>query len=128
MIILDVNIPKPQRELLERWRINIKQVGVNIGRKGLLDEEIIRLLQRQKHPTFVTRDRDFYKREIRHLKYCLVHLAVEKSEAALFLRRLLRQPDCRSQAKRLGKVMSVSHSGIRFWQRNQWSEQHIAWN
>ena len=128
MTILDENIPKSQRELLERWRINIKQVGVNIGRKGLLDEEIIRLLQHRKHPTFVTRDRDFYDRALCHLKYCLLHLAVEKSEAALFLRRVLRHPDFRSQARRMGKVMSVSHSGIRCWQRNKSSEQHIEWN
>ena len=44
MNILDENIPKPQRELLEGRRISVRQVGVNIGRKGLLDEEIIPLL------------------------------------------------------------------------------------
>ena len=56
MIVLDESIPKPQRELLERWRINVNNVGVNIGRNGLLDEEIIRLLHSQTHSTFVTRD------------------------------------------------------------------------
>ena len=56
MNILDENIPKPQRELLERRRIPVRQVGVSIGRKGLLDEEIIPLLQRLRHPTFFTRD------------------------------------------------------------------------
>ncbi len=52
MNILDENIPKPQRELLEAWRIHVKQIGVNIGRKGMLDEEILPLLQRQRRPTF----------------------------------------------------------------------------
>jgi len=34
MNILDENIPKPQRELLEGRRISVRQGGVNIGRKG----------------------------------------------------------------------------------------------
>lgn len=72
MNILDENIPKPQRELLEGRRVSVRQVGVNIGRKGLLDEEIIPLLLRLRHPTFFTRDSDFYERRLCHPKYCLV--------------------------------------------------------
>ena len=68
MNILDENIPKPQRELLEGRGISVRQVGVNIGRKGLLDEEIIPLLQRLRHPTFFTRDSDFYDRRLCHYR------------------------------------------------------------
>ena len=59
--ILDENIPKPQRELLEARRLAVRQIGVNIGRKGLLDEAIIPLLLRLRHPTFFSRDSDFYR-------------------------------------------------------------------
>jgi hypothetical protein len=86
MNILDENIPKPQRELLEGRRISVRQVGVNIGRKGMLDEEIVRLLQGLRQPTFFTRDSDFHKRSLCHAAYCLAFLAVERSEVALFVR------------------------------------------
>ena len=44
MNVLDENILKNQRQLLRGWRIRVRQIGDDIGRKGLQDEEIIRLL------------------------------------------------------------------------------------
>jgi hypothetical protein len=41
MNILDENIPKNQRQLLESWRISIRQIGVNAGNAGMKDKEII---------------------------------------------------------------------------------------
>jgi hypothetical protein len=78
MNILDENIPKPQRELLEGRRISVRQVGVNVGRKGLLDEEVISLLQHLRQPTFFTRDSDFYQRPLCHSGYCLVYKKAEQ--------------------------------------------------
>ena len=127
MNILDENIPKSQRELLTGWRIKVKQIGVNIGRKGTLDEEIIPLLQGLRRPTFFTRDEDFHERRLCHAKYCLVYLPVEKAEVALFVRRLLRHSDFKTQVQRMGKVIRVSHIGISIWQRHQLREQHIEW-
>ena len=127
MNILDENIPKPQRELLEGRRISVRQVGVNIGRKGLLDEEIIPLLQRLRRATFFTRDSDFYDRRLCHTKYCLVYMSVEKSEAALFVRRFLRHPDFRTQANRMGKVIRVSRAGISSWRLHKAKEEHVRW-
>jgi hypothetical protein len=127
MNILDENIPKSQRELLAGWRIKVQQIGVNIGRKGMLDEEIIPLLQTLRRPTFFTRDEDFHERNLCHVRYCLVYLTVEKSEVASFVRRLLRHPDFKTQAKRMGKVLRVSHAGILVWQRHQLREHYIEW-
>ena len=127
MHILDENIPKPQRQLLESWRIAVRQIGVGIGRKGMFDDEIIPLLLRQRRVTFFTRDLDFYKLNLAHDKYCLVYLAVEKSEVALFVRRVLHHPDFKTQADRQGKVIRVSHAGISFWRRHQLREQHVEW-
>lgn len=124
MNILDENIPKPQRELLERHRIPVK---AGIGRKGLLDEEIIPLLQHLRHPTFFTRDSDFYKRALCHPRYSIVYLSIHKPEVALFVRRFLRHPDFKTQSSRMGRVLRLSHSGISFWQRNQSREQHLSW-
>jgi hypothetical protein len=52
LIILDENILDGQRLLLEASRISVRQIGVDIGHKGLKDEEIIALLRRQLIPPF----------------------------------------------------------------------------
>jgi hypothetical protein len=44
MNILDENIIASQRQRLRSWRIRVRQIGVDIARKGLQDEEILRLL------------------------------------------------------------------------------------
>lgn len=93
MIILDENILNGQRLLLEASRLAAKQIGVNIGRKGLKDEEIVVLLRQQRYPTFFTRDAGFYHPALRHRSYCLVVTSVGQSEVATFIRRFLRHPD-----------------------------------
>jgi len=86
--VLDENIIKDQRQLLRSWRISVRQIGYNIGRRGMQDEEIIPFLLRLRRPTFFTRDLGFYQRSLCHRQYCLVCLAVEKYEAAIFIRRV----------------------------------------
>lgn len=101
MNILDENILATQRQLLRSWRIRVRQIGYDIGRKGMSDDEIISFLHRQRHPTFFTRDLGFYERDLCHSGYCLVSLAVEKNEAAVFVRRVLRHPEFDTKAKRM---------------------------
>lgn len=66
MIILDENILDGQRLLLEGWRLAARQIGVDLGRKGLKDEEIVLLLRQQRYPTLFTRDAGFYHPNLRH--------------------------------------------------------------
>lgn len=66
MTILDENITESQRQLLRGWRIRARQIGVDIGRAGMKDDEIIPLLQHAIRPTFFTRDIGFYRRENLH--------------------------------------------------------------
>jgi hypothetical protein len=40
LIILDENVIEGQRLLLQAWRLPARQIGLDIGRKGLKDEEI----------------------------------------------------------------------------------------
>lgn len=44
MILLDENFPESQHQLLRSWRIRPQQIGYEIGRKGMQDEEIIPFL------------------------------------------------------------------------------------
>ena len=78
MNILDENILESQRQLLLSWRIRVRQIDEDIGRKGMKDDEIIPFLHGQRRPTFFTRDLGFYERRLCHPRYCLVCLAVDR--------------------------------------------------
>lgn len=114
MNVLDENIPEDQRQLLRSWRIRAYQIGRDIGRLGLKDEQqIIPLLLKLRRPTFFTRDLGFFDRKFCHARYCLVCLAIEADESASFVRRVLRHSRFDTQAKRMGRVLQVSQMGIR---------------
>jgi hypothetical protein len=81
--ILDENIPEHQRQKLKDWRIRVYQIGDDIGRKGIKDDEIITFLLTKRRPTFFSRDDDFYKRQLCHTHYCLVHLSVSRYDVAI---------------------------------------------
>lgn len=127
MNILDENIVNNQRQLMRSWRIQVRQIGHDIGRKGLPDEEIIGLLLRSRRPTFFTRDLGFYDRRLRHARYGLVCVAVDKYEVAVFVRRLLSHRALNTQAKRMGKVIRVTHSGLSVWRLRNEEELSLSW-
>jgi len=80
MIILDENFPESQRQLLRGWRIPIRQIGYEVGRSGMQDEEIIPFLLQRRRVTFFTLDQGFYKRHFCHARYCLVSSETIKKE------------------------------------------------
>ena len=127
MNVLDENIPAGQRQLLESWRQGIRQIGVSVGRRGMQDDEVIPLLIELRHPTFFTRDDDFYDRKLCHAKYSLVYLAVEKNEVTAFVRRFLRHPQFNTKAKRMGTVIRASHAHLTCWQLNVDRQVRVAW-
>jgi len=128
LIILDENILDGQRLLLEASRIAVRQIGVDIGQKGLKDEEIVVLLRRQRNPRFFTRDAGFYLPIHRHRSYCLVVTSVGQYEVATFVRRFLRHPDFDNQSKRMGKVVRLSHAGVAVWRPRSQIVLHAVWN
>ena len=128
MNILDENIGSAQCNQLQDWRIHFRQIGIGVGRSGMKDlNDVIPLLHSLRRPTFFTRDLDFYKPALRHHSYCLVYLDVFADEAAEYIRRFLRHPKFRTQAKRMGAVVRVRHSGLTFWQTDVAAQQAIIW-
>ena len=127
MNILDENIIENQRRLLKSWRINVRQIGYEVGRKGMKDSEIIPFLHQLTKPTFFTRDDDFFDRKLCHSGYCLVYLDVRKEETANFIRRVLHHWALKTKAKRMGKVISVSHVGLAYWELSAETEKHLGW-
>lgn len=128
MNILDENIVDSQRQLLRSWRIRIRQIGHEVGRQGMKDEEIIPLLHRIGPATFFTRDLGFYDRHLCHARYCLVCLALGQYEAASFIRRFLRYPAFDTQAKRMGKVIRIGHIGLQVWHLHAEKEKELVWS
>jgi hypothetical protein len=110
--ILDESILESQRQLLRNWRIPVRQIGFDIGRKGLKDREILTFLLQLRSATFFTPDAGFFKRALGHARYCLVFVDVRKHEVAIFSRRLLRHPEFDTAAKRMGNVIRVSSAGV----------------
>ena len=127
MNILDENIIASQRQRLRSWRIRVRQIGVDIARKGLQDEEIVLFLHHLHRPTFFTRDRGFYRWEVCHWQYAIVCLEVAPEEVAIFVRRVLRHPRLNTQAKRMGTVVRASRRGLGVWQLHSQEEEMILW-
>ncbi len=127
MNVLDENVREDQRSLLQAWGIPVQQIGSDVGRKGMQDEEIIPFLHELRDTTFFTRDLGLYDRKLCHPRYCLVCLAVRKDEVAIFVRRILRHPELDTKAKRMGTVIRVSHAGFSVARRNISEETYINW-
>jgi len=126
--ILDENIIDTQRRRLQGWRISIRQIGYEVGQKGMKDREIIPFLHQLTKPTFFTRDDDYYDRRLCHAGYCLVYLDVRKEEVALFTRLLLRHRAFNTNAKRMGNVIRVSHVGLSVWHLHAEKEARLDWD
>ncbi len=54
MNVLDENVFAGQRMLLGKWRIPVRHIGHDLGRKAMSDEDIITLLHRLRKATFFT--------------------------------------------------------------------------
>jgi hypothetical protein len=79
--------------------------------------------------TFFTGDLGFFHRCLCHTNYCLVCLAAGQYEVASFIRRFLKHPAFNTQAKRIGKVIQVTHMGSRIWQLHaeKEKEEELVW-
>jgi hypothetical protein len=115
VIVLDENIFAGQRAQLRNLHMSVHQIGYDVGRKGMSDEEILPLLRRLRRPTFLTRDPDFFDKRICSDRYCLAYLDVQPAHAAQYIRRFLRQPNFKSWTQRKGCVIRVAAAGVSVW-------------
>lgn len=127
MNILDENVPESQCALLRIKRVSLRQIGEDVGRKGMKDDEIIPLLHQLDRPTFFTLDSDFHNRRLCHEGYCLVHLDVDDETVAEYVRRLLRHPELNTKAKRMGRVIRVLPTELTVWRIHQDEEENLSW-
>jgi len=115
VIVLDENVFESQWAQLRQQRIRPCQIGRDVGRKGMKDDEIIPLLRNLRHPTFVSRDRNFFDRTLCNDRVCLVFLDVWPLEVAEYTRHFLRYAHFKTWSQRKGCVVRVAASGITVW-------------
>ena len=127
MIVLDENIRDSHADLLRKDGIANRKIGADLTSKGTSDSDIIPLLHRLKQPTFFTHDVDFWRPDLSHANYCIVHLAVKPREAAFYIRRVLRHAQFATAAKRLGKVIQVHPNGISVYRSRYAKPVAVEW-
>ncbi|HXU38351.1 MAG TPA: hypothetical protein VN937_18490, partial [Blastocatellia bacterium] len=126
--ILDENIDSVARERLRWLKVSFRHIGSDIGHSGMKDlNDVIPLLHSLKHPTFFTRDEDFYTRILVHREYCLVHLDVPPGESAEYISRFLRHRNFRTKVDRIGKVVRVRRSGVSYFEQHNSRRRHVRW-
>ncbi len=83
------------------------------------DDAIPKLLRQQNQPTFVTiNESDFWQKIAIDHRYCVVCFTLPDSRAHEIpqsLRSLLRRPEFRTKAKRMGKVIRVTGTEISWY-------------
>jgi hypothetical protein len=126
--ILDENIAVEQRKQLQDSGIAVRQIAYDIAWAGIQDDGIIPLLHELRQVTFFTHDLDFYHPRLCHANYCLIYLAVDKGQAAEYVRRLLRHSEFNTAAKRMGKVVRVAPTGLTVWRVHATQEVNANWN
>lgn len=81
-------------------------------REHIRDERIPEILLTVRQPTLVTIDHDFWKRSWCHPGYGIISVDLTDEEQHVlpaWLRALLRRPEFRTRALRMGKVVRVDH-------------------
>jgi hypothetical protein len=79
------------------------------------DDRVPTILRTLRTPTFITIDSGFWSRKGRDRRYCILCFALradEQGELPSLLRRLLRLPEFRTRAARMGKVAWVSRDHV----------------
>lgn len=127
MILLDENIVEEQRAELRAWRSSIRQIGREIERKGHNDYEIISVLQRFRDVTFLTSDRDYYKPNLLHKKYCLVWFDVDQKLFSIYARMFLSHKYFKVRRNRIGKIIRVHLSGMNVITGKNAAKQFVPW-
>lgn len=128
MFLLDENILEEQRVKLFRWHFPFKQIGFDMGFKGMDDrEDILPLLHHLPKPTFFTLDLGFYNKKFCHYRHCVVVFRINRYEAADYIRRFLQHPNFDTHKKRMGWVIEVHKTVIKGIRVGRTDEFKFAW-
>jgi len=132
MIIVDEQLHDPDvMSAISAWYPGqVLPITALRPRTIIKDEAIPALLRGAAQPTFVTINiTDFWELVQSHRSYCIIAVALPKEripEIPDWLRRLLRLPEFKSKRARMGKIIRMSGSGIRYYESNR-KVQLLSW-
>ncbi len=124
--LFDVEVLIP----IARW-ITVQRLRDLRPSEVIKDERVPELLRRLRQPTFVTIDMGFWNRGLRDNKFCILCFALqndEQDQLPELLRRVLRLPEFRSKASRMGKVARISTIDIQYWELRSENLHRMRWN
>jgi hypothetical protein len=116
-------------EPLRRW-IGAERLAGLRPHQRILDERVPAILRTLHQPTFVTIDHQFSNARWCHPNYCILYIALRDVEQQLLpglLRALLRHPEFRTRARRMGKVARITTTAIECWAFRVRGLQRIEW-
>jgi hypothetical protein len=112
---LDVQIILPA---LDPWITAVRLQSLRPGEQ-VLDDRVPEILRTLKTPTFGTIDQGFWNRRLCHSAYCILFFELrteEQDRIPAQLRNLLRLPEFRRRAARMGKVARVDGAAVQYWE------------
>jgi hypothetical protein len=124
MIVLDEQLMGRGLEIaVARWyRGTVCFVNELRPNSVIKDEAVPSLLRGQRQPTFVTiNEKDFWQRVMINQRFCAICFALDDSQVAALnpvLKGLLRSPQFRTKASRMGSVIRVSRSGVAYYRHD----------
>ena len=114
---------------LARW-ITVQRLRDLRPGEVIKDDRVPFLLRSLAHPTFATIDMGFWDRGLRDARYCILCFPLRNDEQYKLpelLRSLLRLPEFRAKAARMGKVVRVSLAFIEYWQLGDEHLHKLTW-
>ncbi|MDL1891356.1 hypothetical protein FBQ87_00490 [Sphingobacteriales bacterium CHB3] len=127
MILIDENIISTECAKPKKWKSSVRQIGLDIGSKGMKDYEILPFLLQLRKLTFLTRDRDYYNHRLCHHRYCLAWFDVSAVQFSDYARLFLQHRAFRTQQQRLGKIVHISIGGITYWSLKSRVKRSLSW-
>jgi hypothetical protein len=121
MIVLDEQLlGRDLEQDIARWYRGPVQFIIDLRPHSVIkDEAIPDLLRRQSQPTFVTiNERDFWRRVAADRRYCIACFPLPDTRVRDIppsLRSLLRRPEFRTKARRMGKIFRVTTEEILYY-------------
>ena len=108
-----------ERDITQWYRDTVQFITDLRPHTIIKDEAIPVLLRRQAQPTFVTiNERDFWRKVATDQRYCIVCFVLSDTRAREIppaLRALLRRPELRTKAQRMGKIIRVTNNDLSYY-------------
>lgn len=133
MIVLDENLDEQRvrGRLSGRYQGKIVSVRDLRPRTVIKDDAVPALLCGERFPMFLTTNAvDFWRRVAAHRRYCIICVPFpneRQDEIPDLLFRLLYHRSFRTIKQRMGKVIRVTWSDIRYYETMQRTINNVAW-